>query len=139
MAGRAGRWTGERWSDLIYLPCTEANGFVPDFPAAVPDIIYLCYPNNPTGTVLHRDALAAWVDYARRHGALIIYDAAYEAFIKDADSDVPHTSPLSRTTRCRTASSRSPAPKRWPWNAAPSPRPRDSPACAVLSPPSRPR
>ena len=60
MAGRAGRWTGERWSDLIYLPCTEANGFVPDFPDAVPDIIYLCYPNNPTGTVLHRDALAAW-------------------------------------------------------------------------------
>ena len=75
MAGRAGRWTGERWSDLIYLPCTEANDFVPDFPDAVPDIIYLCYPNNPTGTVLHRDALAAWVDYARRHGALIIYDA----------------------------------------------------------------
>ena len=87
MAGRAGRWTGERWSDLIYLPCTEANGFVPDFP----DIIYLCYPNNPTGTVLHRDALAAWVDYARRHGALIIYDAAYEAFIKDTDSEVPHS------------------------------------------------
>ena len=91
MAGRAGRWTGERWSDLIYLPCTEANGFVPDFPDAVPDIIYLCYPNNPTGTVLHRDALAAWVDYARRHGALIIYDAAYEAFIKDTDSEVPHS------------------------------------------------
>lgn len=91
MAGRAGRWTGERWSDLIHLPCTEANGFVPDFPDAVPDIIYLCYPNNPTGTVLHRDALAAWVDYARRHGALIIYDAAYEAFIKDTDSEVPHS------------------------------------------------
>ena len=91
MAGRAGRWTGERWSDLIYLPCTEANDFVPDFPDAVPDIIYLCYPNNPTGTVLHRDALAAWVDYARRHGALIIYDAAYEAFIKDTDSEVPHS------------------------------------------------
>ena len=87
----AGRWTGERWSDLIYLPCTEANDFVPDFPDAVPDIIYLCYPNNPTGTVLHRDALAAWVDYARRHGALIIYDAAYEAFIKDTDSEVPHS------------------------------------------------
>lgn len=91
MAGRAGRWTGERWSDLIYLPCTEANDFVPDFPDAVPDIIYLCYPNNPTGTVLHRNALAAWVDYARRHGALIIYDAAYEAFIKDTDSEVPHS------------------------------------------------
>lgn len=91
MAGRAGRWTGERWSDLIYLPCTGANDFVPDFPDAVPDIIYLCYPNNPTGTVLHRDALAAWVDYARRHGALIIYDAAYEAFIKDTDSEVPHS------------------------------------------------
>lgn len=90
MTGRAGTWNGERWSDLIYLPCTEENAFVPDFPAVVPDIIYLCYPNNPTGTVLSRDALAGWVDYARRHHALIIYDAAYEAFIHEG-SDIPHS------------------------------------------------
>lgn len=93
MAGRAGHWTGDRWSDLVYLPCTEANAFVPDFPAAedTPDIIYLCYPNNPTGTVLNRDALAAWVEYARHHGALIIYDAAYEAFISGTATDIPHS------------------------------------------------
>jgi len=90
MAGRAGTWNGERWSDLIYLPCTEENAFVPDIPAVVPDIIYLCYPNNPTGTVLCRNALSGWVDYARRHHALIIYDAAYEAFIHDG-ADIPHS------------------------------------------------
>ena len=90
MAGRAGTWNGQRWSDLIYLPCTEENAFVPDFPAVVPDVIYLCYPNNPTGTVLSREALAGWVDYARRHHALIIYDAAYEAFIHEG-ADIPHS------------------------------------------------
>ena len=90
MAGRAGTWNGERWSDLIYLPCSEENSFIPDFPTAVPDIIYLCYPNNPTGTVLSRDVLAGWVDYARRHHAFIIYDAAYEAFIHDG-ADIPHS------------------------------------------------
>ena len=89
MAGRAGQWTGSGWSNLVYLPCTAENGFVPDFPARVPDVIYLCYPNNPTGTVLHRDALAAWVEYARKHGALILYDAAYEAYI--SDPKVPHS------------------------------------------------
>ena len=85
MAGRAGRWTGERWSDLIYLPCTEANGFVPDFPDAVPDIIYLCYPNNPTGTVLTKAQLKRFVDWAKAHGALIIYDAAYRAYVTNPD------------------------------------------------------
>ena len=89
MAGRAGNWTGTQWDKLIYLPCTEANAFVPDFPKKQPDVIYLCYPNNPTGTVLHRDALQAWVNYARAHKALIIYDAAYEAFI--SEPDVPHS------------------------------------------------
>jgi LL-diaminopimelate aminotransferase len=89
MAGRAGNWTGTHWDNLIYLPCTEENDFVPDFPKEQPDIIYLCYPNNPTGTVLHREALQAWVDYARNHKALIIYDAAYEAFI--SEPDVPHS------------------------------------------------
>src|SRR5574344_1987932 len=89
MAGRAGDWTGQRWSNIIYLPCTAENAFVPDFPHSAPDIIYLCYPNNPTGTVLSRAALTAWVEYARAHGSLIIYDAAYEAYIHEAD--VPHS------------------------------------------------
>lgn len=89
MAGRAGTWVDGRWDRIVYLPCTRENGFFPDFPARAPSIIYLCYPNNPTGTVLHRDALAAWVDYARKNGCLIIYDAAYEAFI--TEPDVPHS------------------------------------------------
>ncbi|MDD6181582.1 MAG: LL-diaminopimelate aminotransferase [Desulfovibrionaceae bacterium] len=89
MAGRAGDWIDGRWSRLTYLPCTAENGFVPDFPTEAPDVIYLCYPNNPTGTVLSRDALAAWVDYARAHRALIVYDAAYEAYIHNPD--VPHS------------------------------------------------
>lgn len=89
MAGRAGKMTDKGWSGLVYLPCTRENGFVPDFPAVRPDIIYLCYPNNPTGTVLGREALAAWVDYARREGCLILYDSAYEAFIRE--EDVPHS------------------------------------------------
>ena len=89
MAGRAGELTEQGWNSLIYLPCTRENDFVPDFPSTRPDIIYLCYPNNPTGTVLRRDALAAWVDYARREGCLILYDSAYEAFIRE--EDVPHS------------------------------------------------
>ena len=89
MAGRAGELTDQGWNSLIYLPCTRENDFVPDFPLSRPDIIYLCYPNNPTGTVLRRDALAAWVDYARREGCLILYDSAYEAFIRE--DDVPHS------------------------------------------------
>lgn len=93
MCGRAGAWLGDRWSNIIYLPCTEANHFLPDFPDGnhVPDVIYLCYPNNPTGTVMDRSTLAAWVDYARRHDALIIYDAAYEAFIRPDAADIPHS------------------------------------------------
>lgn len=93
MCGRAGTWFGDRWSNLIYLPCTEGNNFVPDFPDEdhVPDVIYLCYPNNPTGTVLDRNALAAWVDYAVRHDSLIIYDAAYESFIRPDATDIPHS------------------------------------------------
>lgn len=93
MAGRAGQWLGDRWSNLIYLPCTADNDFVPDFPDDdhVPDVIYLCYPNNPTGTTLSRSALAAWVDYAERHDALIVYDSAYEAFIRPDAADIPHS------------------------------------------------
>lgn len=92
MSGRNGSWDGTRWSNIVYLPCTAENGFVPDFPARVPDVIYLCYPNNPTGTVLDRAQLAAWVDYARRHGSIILYDAAYEAYISpESSAEVAHS------------------------------------------------
>ena len=89
MAGRAGDWTDGHWSRIVYLPCTRENDFVPAFPATRPDLIYLCYPNNPTGTVLTRAQLQGWVDYARREGCVILFDSAYEAYIQDAD--VPHS------------------------------------------------
>ncbi|WP_415033521.1 LL-diaminopimelate aminotransferase [Azonexus sp.] len=89
MAGRAGNLRGTVWDGIIYLPSTPDNDFVPEFPAVRPDIIYLCYPNNPTGAVLSRAALQAWVDYARRQNSVILYDSAYEAFI--TDPDVPHS------------------------------------------------
>ncbi len=81
MAGRAGDWTGERWSRLVYLPCTEKNGFVPPLPDRPVDVIYLCYPNNPTGPVLTKAQLKPFVDWARENGSLIVYDAAYRAYI----------------------------------------------------------
>jgi len=71
------------------LPCTPANNFVPPFPKQKADVIYLCYPNNPTGTVLTREQLKPWVDYARQNGSLILFDAAYEAFV--SQNDVPHS------------------------------------------------
>lgn len=74
---------------ITYLPCTPANDFVPAIPAKKVDLIYLCYPNNPTGATATRAQLAAWVEYARQHEAIILYDAAYEAYIRDAD--VPHS------------------------------------------------
>jgi len=82
MAGRAGR-PGEAgmWDRLVYLPCHEGNGFAPSLPAVPVDIIYLCYPNNPTGTTLTREQLKVWVDYARDCGAVILYDAAYRAYV----------------------------------------------------------
>jgi LL-diaminopimelate aminotransferase len=91
MAGRTGTYSAstERWSDVIYMPCTRENGFVPDFPKENPDIIYLCLPNNPTGTTITKDELQAWVDYANRIGAVIIYDAAYEAYI--SEDNVAHS------------------------------------------------
>ena len=88
MAGRGGVWNNG-WSDIVYLPCTMSNNFMPELPKRVPDLIYLCYPNNPTGTVLNRDQLAVWVDYARKNGSIILYDSAYEAFI--SEPDVPHS------------------------------------------------
>ena len=91
MAGRAGEYQEElgRWNRLIYMPCVEENGFSPQPPKEIPDIIYLCSPNNPTGAVLTRDQLKVWVDYANAHGAVILYDSAYEAFI--TSDNVPHT------------------------------------------------
>ena len=91
MAGRAGEYQEElgKWNRLIYMPCVEANGFSPEPPKEIPDIIYLCSPNNPTGTVLTKDQLKVWVDYANAHGAVILYDSAYESFI--TSEDVPHT------------------------------------------------
>lgn len=85
MAGRTGTYDPktQMWSDVIYMPCTAENHFVPEFPKEQPDIIYLCLPNNPTGTTLTRDQLQEWVDYANRIGAVIIYDAAYEAYISE--------------------------------------------------------
>jgi LL-diaminopimelate aminotransferase len=78
-----------RFEGLVYLPVTEENGFVPDFPAEPVDLIYLCYPNNPTGTVATRETLTQWVNYAKENGSIILFDAAYEAFI--SDNDIPHS------------------------------------------------
>lgn len=90
MAGRAGELRADgSWTRLVYLPVTAANNFEPALPDGHVDVIYLCYPNNPTGTALTRSQLQKWVDYARREGALIMFDSAYEAFIHTPD--VPHS------------------------------------------------
>ena len=91
MAGRAGYFSEEKkiYSKLIYMPCTESNGFIPEFPKINPDLIYLCFPNNPTGVAITKERLQAWVDYALKIGAVILYDAAYEAYIND--DTLPHS------------------------------------------------
>ena len=91
MAGRTGIYDAatETWSDVIYMPTTKENGFVPEKPDKRPDLIYLCLPNNPTGTTLTKAQLQEWVDYANKEDAVIIFDAAYEAYI--AEDDVPHS------------------------------------------------
>ena len=91
MAGRTGTYDPktETWSDVIYMPCTAENGFAPELPKETPDLIYLCFPNNPTGSTITKAQLQEWVDYANKVGAVIIYDAAYEAYI--SEPDVPHT------------------------------------------------
>ena len=93
MAGRTGVYDKDTglWSDVTYMPCTQENEFVADLPADDADIslIYLCFPNNPTGAVISRPRLQEWVDYANEHGAVIVYDAAYEAYI--TDPDLPHS------------------------------------------------
>ncbi|HRU63381.1 MAG TPA: LL-diaminopimelate aminotransferase, partial [Paludibacteraceae bacterium] len=90
MAGRAGVPNEyNQWSNLVYLPCNEENNFVPALPKEKVDLIYLCYPNNPTGTTLTKEQLKVWVDYARENRAIILFDAAYEAFI--TENNVPHS------------------------------------------------
>ena len=91
MAGRTGSFDDLRgqWSDVVYMPCTPDNRFCPQIPEEEADIIYLCFPNNPTGEVISKDKLQEWVDHANRTGAVIIYDAAYEAYISEAD--IPHS------------------------------------------------
>ena len=84
MAGRSGDWVEDHYTNLTYLPCTAENGYAPQLPGVPVDVIYLCSPNNPTGATLTRDQLQKWVDYARANQALILFDAAYEAFIRDA-------------------------------------------------------
>jgi LL-diaminopimelate aminotransferase len=90
MAGRAGDLLADgRWSRIVYLPCTAENGFVPELPKQKVDVIYLCFPNNPTGTTLTKTQLTEWVKYALANDSLILFDAAYEAFIQE--DDVPHS------------------------------------------------
>ena len=93
MAGRTGAYDPEagRYDGVLYMPCTAQNGYVPEIPeqGSAPDLIYLCFPNNPTGAVMNRKQLQAWVDYARRNDSVILYDAAYEAYI--SEPDVPHS------------------------------------------------
>ena len=91
MAGRTGDYieAEQKWSNVIYMPCTAATNFAPEIPKETPDIIYLCFPNNPTGSTITKDELQKWVDYALKVGAVIIYDAAYEAYI--SEDDVPHS------------------------------------------------
>ena len=91
MAGRTGTYDAATgmWSNVIYMPCTRENNFVPEFPKETPDMIYLCLPNNPTGTTIKKAQLQEWVDYANKVGAVIIYDGAYEAYI--SEDDVAHS------------------------------------------------
>ena len=90
MAGRTGNALSDgRYEGIVYLPCTSENSFNPDLPKENVDIIYLCSPNNPTGATLDRTALTKWVDYARKHESIILFDAAYEAYI--TDKNLPHS------------------------------------------------
>lgn len=91
MAGRTGEYNRDRenFDGVIYMPCLEENGFLPELPKETPDLIYLCFPNNPSGAAITRDRLQEWVDYANKTGAVIIYDAAYEAYI--TEEGIPHS------------------------------------------------
>ena len=85
MSGRTGVFADGKWTEVTYLPCTMENDFVPQLPTKKVDLIYLCYPNNPTGTVLSKRELQRWVEYAQQHDAIILYDAAYQAYIRNAE------------------------------------------------------
>ena len=91
MAGRTGAYNSvtNGFDGLIYMPCTPMNGFVPELPSVTPDIIYLCFPNNPTGMTITKERLQQWVDYANKNAAVILYDAAYEAYI--SEKGIPHS------------------------------------------------
>jgi LL-diaminopimelate aminotransferase len=90
MAGRAGKLGSDgRYEKIVYLPCTEANGLKPQLPTRKVDLIYLCFPNNPTGMTLTKEELRPWVDYARKNQAIILFDAAYEAYIQE--KGIPHS------------------------------------------------
>lgn len=91
MAGRTGAYNSvtNGFDHLIYMPCTPMNGFVPELPSVTPDIIYLCFPNNPTGMAITKEGLQQWVDYANKNGSVILYDAAYEAYI--SEEGIPHS------------------------------------------------
>jgi LL-diaminopimelate aminotransferase len=89
MCGRAGELEDGKWSNVVYIPCLRENNFVPQIPDKRIDIVYLCYPNNPTGTVISKEELKKWVNYALANDTLIMYDAAYEAYIQDPN--IPHS------------------------------------------------
>ena len=89
MNGRAGRFEDGAWTNVTYMPCNDGNQFIPQLPDHRVDMIYLCYPNNPTGMTLTRDQLRQWVNYALKNDSIIFYDAAYEAYIQDPD--IPHS------------------------------------------------
>ena len=90
MSGKTGVCQPNGYFDnIVYMPCNEANGFIPDLPQTRPDLIFLCFPNNPTGTVASKEVLTKWVDYAVKNKCIILYDAAYEAFI--TDEEIPHS------------------------------------------------
>jgi len=90
MAGRTGTYgTDGKWSNVVYIPCTAENGFVPELPKIKANLIYLCFPNNPTGMTLTKAQLKKWVDFARRNKSVILFDSAYEAYV--SDEDVPHS------------------------------------------------
>mgnify|MGYP000674187437 CR=1 FL=1 len=104
MAGRTGTYDAQKetWSNVIYMPSTADNGFVPELPKEVPDMIYLCLPNNPTGTTLTKEQLQVWVDYANKNGSVIIFDAAYEHI---SAKQMCHTQSMSVTGQRHVPSS----------------------------------
>ncbi|WHH61320.1 LL-diaminopimelate aminotransferase [Petroclostridium sp. X23] len=90
MAGRSGELNDQgKWSKIVYIPCTAENNFIPSLPSEKVDIVYLCFPNNPTGTTITKEELKKWVDYAKANKVIILYDAAYEAYIQE--DDVAHS------------------------------------------------